>query len=236
MRRFSSASAKRFMAHVTKASVNTLISSTTKFQPVLQTNIRSASSLSKLISNEITMEKSQESHLLVDQTLEEVQTKVLSVFKLHETPGNTTVTITREYNDERIEVSFDIQDTADAMDDQIVDLENADNVTPGAVMIPIEIKIIKGDDTLIIDATASDYLDIIRVSHEDPEVADMPDKWLGPDFQFLGDDLQEAFFNLLEERQIDKDLCFFILAYTYKKENREYLHWLDKMKQFTAGN
>lgn len=237
MRRIAAASARRAIGStVLKNSLSAIKPAALTFYPRLYNSVRCSSTLSKLIAQEISKEKSQESHELVDSTLKQIQSQVLTIFKLDETPGNTIVKLTRTYKDEQIEVTFNVEDTTDVMDERLVDLEKAEDVSPGGVMIPIEIKITKGDDILYISATASDYLTIFRVGHEDPEVVDAPDRWQGPDFHFLGDDLQLAFYELLQERKIDQDLCFFILAYTYKKENNEYLHWLNSLKRFTADN
>ena len=55
-----------------------------------------------------------------------------------------------------------------------------------------------------------------------------------PVIESLADDLQEAFVGFIEERLIDRDLVTaFIVQYTADKEQREYMHWLKSLLEFS---
>eukprot|EP01032_Pedospumella_encystans_P000609 gene609-702_t len=59
--------------------------------------------------------------------------------------------------------------------------------------------------------------------------------YTGPNFEDLEESVQAAFYEYLTERNIDDDLSFFILAHSREKEQKEYINWLEKMQDFTAG-
>ena len=57
---------------------------------------------------------------------------------------------------------------------------------------------------------------------------------LGPRFDDLDDDLKEEFYNYLEERGIDNELSFFLVSQARFKEEKEYVHWLEKVGEFAT--
>lgn len=56
--------------------------------------------------------------------------------------------------------------------------------------------------------------------------------WNGPPFQQLDEELQSFFENYLSERGIDSALALIVPDYIDVKEQREYLGWLKKVKDF----
>lgn len=54
----------------------------------------------------------------------------------------------------------------------------------------------------------------------------------GPPFQQLDEELQNMFENYLTERGIDTALAVYIPNYIDAKEQREYLAWLKRVKEF----
>ena len=54
----------------------------------------------------------------------------------------------------------------------------------------------------------------------------------GPAFDHLDETLQNAFLDYLEDRHVDDDLSFFVLAYARHKEQQEYVNWLHKVLEF----
>ena len=54
----------------------------------------------------------------------------------------------------------------------------------------------------------------------------------GPAFDHLDENLQNAFLDYLEDRRVDEDLSFFVLAYARHKEQTEYVNWLHKVLEF----
>jgi complement component 1 Q subcomponent-binding protein len=64
--------------------------------------------------------------------------------------------------------------------------------------------------------------------------AEDSDVYAGPNFDDLDDAVTEAFLDYLEERKIDADLGYFVLAYSREKEQREYVNWLKNIQSFVT--
>jgi hypothetical protein len=43
------------------------------------------------------------------------------------------------------------------------------------------------------------------------------------------------FYTYLEERDIDQDFSYFVLAYSKQKEQKEYVNWLEKLTEFVSN-
>ena len=77
-------------------------------------------------------------------------------------------------------------------------------------------------DTLI----AAGYCDNANADDEEIEA------YGGPVFDQLEESLQDAFYDYLEDRGINDDMCFFVLTYSGHKEQQEYKYWLNNLLQF----
>lgn len=68
------------------------------------------------------------------------------------------------------------------------------------------------------------------------QIADVPSSseklYAGPPFPQLDEDLQSLLESYLNERGIDTGLAMFIPEYIDVKEQKEYLGWLRKVKDF----
>ena len=53
--------------------------------------------------------------------------------------------------------------------------------------------------------------------------------YTGPLFDELDDELQRQFTLYLEERGVNADLGAYLLRLVHDKEQREYMHWLEKV-------
>ena len=58
--------------------------------------------------------------------------------------------------------------------------------------------------------------------------------WQGPPFNNLDEDLQILLEKYLEERGINTRLALFIPDYIDHKEQKEYIKWLNNVKNFVA--
>lgn len=98
---------------------------------------------------------------------------------------------------------------------------------------------------LQIQAVAQDGLMVIEnvVFYKDAKLADPKsradedsarDLYTGPPFGNLDEDLQLLFEKFLEERGINTTMALFVPEYIDFKEQREYLNWLDGVKNFVA--
>lgn len=126
------------------------------------------------------------------------------------------------------------------------DREFDDETAPGfpaRVNITIEKP---GSGALLIQTTAQDgVFEIHEVSHfakadlADAETAEKD--WLrqslysGPAYDNLDEELQTLFDRYLEERGIDADLANFIPDYITVKEQKEYVRWLENVKNFISA-
>lgn len=94
------------------------------------------------------------------------------------------------------------------------------------------------------------YLSILHVSMEPTSMVDdngtaktndndlslMDDSlYTGPLFEELDDEVQRQFTLYLEERGVNADLGAYLLRLVHDKEQREYMHWLEKVRDFVAG-
>ncbi|CAG9991473.1 unnamed protein product [Clonostachys byssicola] len=124
--------------------------------------------------------------------------------------------------------------------------EEEDDIEEGAAPINLSIVIEKPGKTaaaLNIDATAQDGAIVVDnlFYYEDAKVArvDKPedaqaraDVYPGPPFGSLDEDLQVLMERFLEERGITQTLAVFVPDYVDVKEQREYLRWLNNVKNF----
>jgi complement component 1 Q subcomponent-binding protein len=209
--------------------------------------LRFASKEAKLsITDELTKEiEFEEGNKEVDTEYEDAKKITLEHFKLHEKPGSGVVRLTRKHKDEQIEVRFDVQDSNEEELDGEADYgqgdddNNEDQVVGEDVGVNFEVTITKGDKKVIVTAVGGQSLQVLgmRVLSKNATPSDEEDVYSGPAFDELQEELQEAFYDWLEERKIDGDLAFFVLAHARVKEQMEYEHWLNELRDFTdEGN
>ena len=59
-------------------------------------------------------------------------------------------------------------------------------------------------------------------------------EYRGPDFDGLDEELQKAFLDYLRTFGVDEDLATFVETYSLDKEQRLYMEWLNKVKNFIS--
>lgn len=182
----------------------------------------------------------EEGNAEVDTEYEDAKKLTLQHFKLHEKPGNGVVRLTRKHNDEQIEVKFDVQDSTEEELDQDEDYGQAteggeDNVIGDDVGVNFEVTIKKGSKKIVVSAVGGEQLAVhgIRIMSTTATEDEEQEVYSGPPFDELQEEVQESFLDWLEERKVDGDLAFFVLAHSRTKEQIEYVHWLHELQDFT---
>ena len=116
----------------------------------------------------------------------------------------------------------------------------------GDAAVPCRLSIVvekPGQGALNIEATAQDgsivvenlhYFKDAKLAHDKSAEAAhaAQDLYLGPPFGSLDEDLQIQIERYLEERGITQALAVFVPDYMDVKEQKEYVSWLDNVKQF----
>lgn len=145
-----------------------------------------------------------------------------------------------KYNDETIQVKFDCQNEDESevdynMEEEEVDEDEAPSIGYG---ILFEVAVQKGGETVEFACVAGETLQIRNVSHMPAGARDNTeddlDVYGGPRFEDLEEEVQQGFYDYLAARKIDDDFSHFVLSYSRKKEQDEYMNWLNGLSKFTA--
>ncbi|XP_052184559.1 uncharacterized protein At2g39795, mitochondrial-like [Diospyros lotus] len=153
-------------------------------------------------------------------------------FKLNDNPGQQTISLTREYQGETIDVEVHMPDLVTGEDDDDDDTEKSNQSS-----IPLVVRVSKrGGPSLEFGCTAfPDEIAIDSLSVKDPEHSEDQIAYEGPDFTDLDENLQKAFHKYLEIRGIKPSTTNFLHEYMINKDNREYLMWLKNLKKFVEA-
>lgn len=157
-------------------------------------------------------------------------------FKLTSSPGDTTVTLTREFKGEKVSIdaSINMQDTLalpfdnDASSDEPEDEPND---------ITFNVSVSKAGKALVFECISDGtYVDIRHVSLEPESGVESETSYTGPVFGELDDELQNAFRAYVAERGVNEDLGEYLRHLLYDKEQQEYAHWLEGVNSFVKSN
>ncbi|KAJ3370508.1 Mitochondrial acidic protein mam33 [Allomyces arbusculus] len=172
-------------------------------------------------------------------------------FTVQDRPGDNEVVMAREFGNEKITVTFSIDDVANAQPIEDADgqpTRDGDEVAydfPVATVITITKK--TGADAGAITfqtIVEGGQLQITNVTFTDDPVLAVADtaeadykrrgQYVGPVFDELDDNLAAAFHTYLEARGVTAELAEFIPEYVEFKEQNEYVRWLDRVKSFVS--
>ncbi|KAK1620044.1 hypothetical protein QYE76_025561 [Lolium multiflorum] len=165
-------------------------------------------------------------------------------FKITDKKGLNEITLTRTYQGEKIEVLVSMPSlvTGDEAehdqdeDDKEKDDDQEDGEKAPKSTIPLVVTVSKSDGPSL-EFTCTAYPDEILIdtlsvkqpaANEDEELI----AYEGPDFNDLDENLQRAFHKYLELRGITPLTTNFLHEYMINKDSREYLFWLNKLKDF----
>lgn len=91
-------------------------------------------------------------------------------------------------------------------------------------------------DSVVFFCVAGEGVRVENVQHlSQGQSDDDHANYSGPEFNKLSEELQDALVGYLADREIDDDLAFFIISCSENKEQREYVRWLNKLKEFTEA-
>uniref|UniRef100_A0ACD5TQS1 Uncharacterized protein n=1 Tax=Avena sativa TaxID=4498 RepID=A0ACD5TQS1_AVESA len=165
-------------------------------------------------------------------------------FKITDKKGLNDITLTRTYQGEKIEVLVSMPSlvTGDEAehdqdeDDKEKDDDQEDGEKAPKSTIPLTVTVSKSDGpSLEFSCTAyPDEIMIDTLSVRQPATNDEEEliAYEGPDFNDLDENLQRAFHKYLELRGITPMTTNFLHEYMINKDSREYLFWLNKLKDF----
>ncbi|KAI9188966.1 Mitochondrial acidic protein mam33 [Blastocladiella emersonii ATCC 22665] len=160
-------------------------------------------------------------------------------FTILDRPGENEVVLSREFANEKITLTFSIDDVAN-----VEPIEGSEEVAfPVSVVITVAKKAAADAGAVSFQAIADGgAFQITNVTYNDDSVLATLDSaeadykrrgtYVGPIFDELDDQLSEAFYAYLDARGVNAELAEFIPAYVEYKEQAEYVRWLSKVKAF----
>ena len=174
-------------------------------------------------------------------------------FDVSDVSGNDEVTLTRKFGNETIKITFSVSDMnnfeaeetfeeTEETETQETEEEDSDSAS-----FPVRCHItIQKDETpqvLALDTTTQDGIFVIdsmtlyansQLATESSAEMDWQrrERYMGPPFSNLDEDLQILMERFLEERGINTSLALFVPDYVDYKEAREYSNWLQELQNF----
>ncbi|OIT33426.1 PREDICTED: uncharacterized protein At2g39795, mitochondrial-like [Nicotiana attenuata] len=184
-------------------------------------------SLLKVIQSEILCAEESDEHDEVEEAPEGFP------FKIEDHLGQQTVTLTREYQGESIDVEVHMPDLVTGDEDEN-DNDDDDRERANQSQIPLVVRVSKKNGpSLEFGCTAfADEIAIDTLSIKDPNASEDQIAYEGPDFSDLDENLQKAFHKYLEIRGIKPSATNFLHEYMINKDGREYVMWLKNLKKF----
>ncbi|CAI9767551.1 unnamed protein product [Fraxinus pennsylvanica] len=157
-------------------------------------------------------------------------------FEIEDHPGQQTITLTRDYQGETINVEVHMPDlvTGEENDD---DNDNDDEERGAQSSIPLVVRVSKRNGpSLEFGCTAyPDEIAIDSLSVKDTNSSEEQIAYEGPDFSDLDENLQKAFHKYLEIRGIKPSTTNFLHEYMIGKDSKEYVTWLKNLKKFVEA-
>ncbi|KAG6532592.1 uncharacterized protein At2g39795, mitochondrial-like [Zingiber officinale] len=189
--------------------------------------------LLRVIDSEIKCAKESEDHDRVEEI------PVGFPFEIQDDKGMNTVTLKRNYHGESVEVIVSMPSlvTGEEPDNQPDNDEEDDDQEerPSQSSIPLTVIVSKGKGPSL-EFSCAAYPDEVTIDsmsvRENKESDDEMLAYEGPDFNDLDENLQKAFHKYLEIRGISPLTTNFLHEYMINKDGREYLLWLNNLKQF----
>ncbi|XP_047327924.1 uncharacterized protein At2g39795, mitochondrial-like [Impatiens glandulifera] len=162
-------------------------------------------------------------------------------FKIQDNPGQQTITLTRQYQDETITVEVYMPDLSTPDEEEENDGNDNDDDAAQDVNSRTElvVRISKktGGPVLEFGCSASPdeiVIDSLAIKNETSSDEDQL-AYEGPDFSDLDENLQNGFHKYLEIRGIKPSTTNYLNEYMVDKDNREYINWLKNLKRFVEA-
>jgi len=170
------------------------------------------------------------------------------VWAIQDVPGSDEVTLTRTFGNESIRVMFSIADLEQSPEYEVNEQdEGGETQEQSIASVPIRcsFSVTKSSapGAINVDAMCSDgafvvenisYYHDAKVGTDLTAEADWKRRglYIGPQFDQLDPGVQEEFEKFLEERGVDESLALFVPDYAEFKEQKEYIRWLENVKNF----
>ncbi|KAL3834019.1 hypothetical protein ACJIZ3_008755 [Penstemon smallii] len=161
-------------------------------------------------------------------------------FEIEDTPGQSTITLKREYQGETINVEVHMPDlvTGDENEndnDNDNDEEGEEKANQSSIPLIVKISKKSGPSLEFGCSAYPDEIAIESLSVKNPENTEDDIAYEGPDFQDLDENLQKAFHKYLEVRGIKPSTTNFLHGYMVDKDSREYVTWLKNLQKFVQA-
>lgn len=159
----------------------------------------------------------------------------VSDFKLVESDGDVNMMLEKEFGDKVVRIEWQLTSPFDPNSDAEGGEEGGFEQEATDFCITIEGKSkSSGISFYCSTQTGEDHRYVIGnvKSFSSPEEKDSVSGYNGPEFEDIDEKLQEAFDEYLGEVGMNNEVCDFIDAVALDKEQREYIRWLKKAKEF----
>ncbi|KAG8216920.1 putative regulatory protein suaprga1 [Butyriboletus roseoflavus] len=174
--------------------------------------------------------------------------KAQGVWTIEDVVGNDEVTLTRKFGNENIRVMFSIADIQNMEEESGFDQdgeEGGDEDNAQSYPIRVSFSVTKNDakGSLNVDTMCQEgaflvdnisFYPDVKLGTELTADADWKRRglYIGPQFDTLDVAVQEEFEKWLNERGVNEGLATFIPEYSEHKEQKEYVRWLENVKNF----
>ncbi|KAG2156899.1 mitochondrial glycoprotein [Suillus bovinus] len=174
--------------------------------------------------------------------------KEQGIWEIQDVTGNDEVTLVRKFGNETIRMMFSIADIQNAEDEPEYEQEEGGggedqplhsypirasfSITKANAKGSINIDTMCQEGAFIVDNMS--YYPDAQLGTELTAEADWKRRglYIGPQFDTLDVSVQEEIEKWLQERGINEDLAMFVPEYSEYKEQKEYVRWLDNVKNF----
>jgi len=157
-------------------------------------------------------------------------------FTLTSAPGDTTVSLKRDFKGEQISIdsSVNLQDAL-ALGDDVEEGEGEDEYETNDVQFNVTVT--KAGNSLVFECISDGtYWDIRHVSMEPASGLASETSYSGPRYEELDTQLMDNFRTYLEERGISEEVGEYLRHLIYDKEQQEYMGWLEKVEKFVTSS
>eukprot|EP00612_Vaucheria_litorea_P000364 CAMPEP_0171453692 /NCGR_PEP_ID=MMETSP0945-20130129/1291_1 /TAXON_ID=109269 /ORGANISM="Vaucheria litorea, Strain CCMP2940" /LENGTH=228 /DNA_ID=CAMNT_0011978595 /DNA_START=133 /DNA_END=819 /DNA_ORIENTATION=+ len=203
-------------------------------------NVSNLSQLGKLLHREVVEEQHALSDAMEDEhNLQKMRGKIEdNGFEIIDLTGQASVKLTKKVNeDESITVEFNVLNETN--DDKSMDFEGEgeENDDDSVAIFEFNVTVNKNGNLLKFACNAGDNIHIRNIDYypvgsPDPSNLAFDNIYHGPEFDELEPDLQETFHTYLQDKGIGKDMAEFICMYSDMKEQKEYVKWLQNVRNF----
>ncbi|KAH7887096.1 mitochondrial glycoprotein [Phlebopus sp. FC_14] len=211
----------------------------------------SAGSSDVLFSQKLAEELKYEKEGLVEEGEPEFlkSFKQQGLWSIEDVVGNDEVVLTRKFDNESIRVMFSIADIQNAEENEFEEQdedeheESSESIHSYPTRVSFAITKDNAKGSINVDTMCQEGAFIVdnisfypdaQLGTELTADADWKRRglYIGPQFDTLDVSVQEEFEKFLQERGINENLAMFIPEYSEFKEQKEYVRWLDNVKNF----